>query len=361
MTIGTTLAKFIIEEQRTAPGATGEFSALLQDVVTALKVIALAVSKGAAAGQHGDAGAVNSQGERQQKLDLVANDILLRSCEWGGHLAAMASEELAGLYAIPERYPLGKYLLVFDPLDGSSNIDINISVGTIFSILRRPDGAGRGALADFLQPGVRQACAGYAIYGPSTMVVLTLGHGVHGFTLDRELGEFVLTHRELRIPEGTREFAINASNQRFWDPPVKRYVSECLAGRTGPREADFNMRWVASLVAEVHRILVRGGLFLYPSDTKEPARAAGRLRLLYEANPMAFIVEQAGGAASTGRSRILEVQPTELHQRVPVVLGSRSEVERLVRYHEEHEKGLDRPYKSPLFGRRSLFTSWTPE
>ncbi len=360
MTTGTTLARFILEEQRRAPGATGEFSVLLQDVVTALKAISLAVGKGAMAGQHGEAGAVSIQGERQQKLEVLANDIVLRSCEWGGHLSAMSSEDMEGVFAIPEHLPHGKYLLVFDPLDGSTNIDVNFSVGTIFSVLRRPDGPGTASVSDFLQPGVRQVCAGYAIYGPSTMVVLTFGRGVHGFTLDREIGEFVLTHRDLRIPETTREFAINASNARFWEPPVKRYISECQAGRTGPREADFSMRWVVSLVAEVHRILIRGGLLIHPRDTKEPSRA-GRLRLLYEANPMAFIAEQAGGAATTGRGRILDVVPAGLHQRTPVILGSRSEVERLVRYHDEHDRGVDRPYSSPLFGRRSLFTSWTPE
>ena len=353
---GTTLARFIIEEQRRSPGATGEFSTLMQDLSTALKAIALAVGRGALAGDHGEAGAVNAQGERQQKLDVIANEILLRGCEWGGQLSGMASEELDDVHPVPEQYPRGKYLLVFDPLDGSSNIDVNISVGTIFSVLRREGGPGPVSAADFLQPGVRQVCAGYAIYGPSTMVVLTFGRGVHGFTLDRELGEFVLTHPSLRIPEETREFAINASNERFWEPPVKRYVAECLAGRSGPREADFNMRWVASLVAEVHRILVRGGLFMYPRDTKQPERA-GRLRLLYEASPMAFLVEQAGGAASTGRERILDVAPSDLHQRVPLVLGSRREVERIVQYHEEHARGDDRPYRSPLFGTRSLFVA----
>ena len=352
--VGTTLHKFILEEHRRAPGATGEFSTLLTDVATALKAIALAVGRGALAGLQGEARTVNAQGESQKKLDVLSNEILLRSCEWGGHLAGMASEELEGVYPIPPAYPCGKYLLLFDPLDGSSNIDVNISVGSIFSILRRPGGAGPASLGDFLQPGARQLCAGYAIYGPSSMVVLTFGRGVNGFTLDREVGDFVLTHPGLRIPEETREFAINASNQRFWEPPVKRYVAECLAGLTGPRQADFNMRWIASLVAEVHRILVRGGLFMYPKDTKQPSRA-GRLRLLYEANPMAFIVEQAGGAASTGRERLLDVQPTELHQRVPVILGSKSEVDRIVRYHLEHAQGIDRPYRSPLFGTRSLF------
>jgi fructose-1,6-bisphosphatase I/sedoheptulose-1,7-bisphosphatase len=207
---------------------------------------------------------------------------------------------------------------------------------------------------DFLQPGAEQVCAGYAIYGPTTMLVLTLGHGVHGFTLDREIGEFILTHPDLRIAPAANEFAINASNQRFWEPPVKRYITECLAGRSGPRAKDFNMRWIASFVAEVHRILMRGGLFMYPKDNKDPAKP-GRLRLLYEGNPMAFLVEQAGGAASTGRGRILEVQPEGLHQRVPVILGSKDEVERIARYHGEHDRGVDQPFTSPLFNERSLF------
>jgi fructose-1,6-bisphosphatase len=355
----TTLHKFIIEAQRRAPGATGEFSALLNDVVTACKMIAQLVAKGALADVLGSAERVNGQGEVQKKLDILANDILLRGCEWDGHLAGLASEELDDVYPVPSIYPRGKYLLVFDPLDGSSNVDVNISVGTIFSILRCPPGVGEPTLEAFLQPGAQQVCAGYAIYGPAAMLVLTFGRGAHGFTLDRDIGEFVLTHPELAIPRETREFAVNASNERFWEAPVKRYVSECLAGRSGPRAADFNMRWIASLVAEVHRILMRGGLFMYPRDSRDPARS-GRLRLLYEANPMALIVEQAGGAASTGRERMLDVQPRALHQRVPVILGSRAEVERVVRYHREHEEGMDEVFVSPLFNTRSLFLQTAP-
>jgi fructose-1,6-bisphosphatase len=247
----------------------------------------------------------------------------------------------------------GEHLLVFDPLDGSSNLDVNVTVGTIFSILRRPPGGGEAGEAAFLQPGTRQVCAGYALYGPATMLVLTTGRGAHGFTLDPAAGEFVLTHPDLRVPAETREFAINAANERFWEPPVRRWVEECRAGRAGSRGQDFNMRWVASMVADVHRILVRGGVFLYPRDTKEPRRA-GRLRLLYEASPMAMIVEQAGGLASTGREPLLELVPRSLHERVPVILGSRSEVERLVSYHVEHDRGADRPYTSPLFNVRSV-------
>jgi fructose-1,6-bisphosphatase len=259
-------------------------------------------------------------------------------------------------YQIPPDYPRGKYLLAFDPLDGSSNIDINAPVGSIFSVLKAPHGAQQQPTTkDFLQPGSQQLCAGYAIYGATTMLVFTIGRGVHGFTLDRGFGEFILTHPDMMIPDEASEFAINASNERFWEPPVKRYVVECLAGSGGPRGKDFNMRWIASLVAEVHRILIRGGLFMYPKDNKDSAKQ-GRLRLLYEANPMAMIMEQAGGAASAGRMRILDMVPENLHQRVPVILGCKTEVERIERYHLEHDHGLDRAYSSPLFNERSLFT-----
>ncbi len=355
MQLDKTLTEFIIGQQRRFPHATGNFTALLNDIHLACKRIACLVGKGALADTQGRAGSQNVQGEAQTKLDLVANEIFLRTNEWGGQLAGMASEELEHPYVIPGQYPRGRYLLLFDPLDGSSNVDVNVSVGSIFSVLRAPVGEAQPAEADFLRPGTEQACAGYAIYGPTTMLVLTLGHGVYGFTLDRENGEFILTHPDMRIPENTSEFAINTSNERFWEPPVKRYVAECLAGKSGPRDKDFNMRWIASLVAEVHRILVRGGLFMYPRDSKDPARP-GRLRLLYEANPMAMLVEQAGGAASTGRGRIMEIAPASLHERAPVILGSRNEVELIERYHREHEEGLDQPYTSPLFKSRSLFT-----
>jgi fructose-1,6-bisphosphatase len=349
-----TLTEFIIEEQRRFPEATGDFTALLNYVRLACKRISFLVGRGALGGMHGPAGAANVQGEAQQKLDVIANDIFLRTSEYGGNLAGMVSEEMEGVYTIPAEYPRGKYLLAFDPLDGSSNIDVNVSVGSIFSVLRAPVGVANPTVADFLKPGTSQLCAGYAIYGPTTMLVLTLGRGVHAFTLDRGFGEFILTHQDMRVPEDTSEFAINASNDRFWEPPVKRYVAECLAGSAGPRGKDFNMRWIASLVAEVHRILVRGGLFMYPKDTRNPDKP-GRLRLLYEANPMAMIMEQAGGAASTGHGRILELPPIALHQRVPVILGSRAEVLRIEQYHLEHDQGLDQPFTSPLFNERSLF------
>ena len=350
----TTLAKFIIEDQRRSANPQPDLTSLLNDVQTACKLIAVAASRGALDGTPEVATAVNVQDEQQKPLDVIANAIMLATCEWGGQLAGMASEELEDPYLIPQHYPRGRYLLVFDPLDGSSNIDVNVPVGTIFSVLRCPEGVEHPVAADFLQPGTAQVAAGYAIYGPVAMMVITLGAGTHGFTLDREIGAFTLTHPNMSIPPATREFAVNASNRRFWQEPVRRYVEECLEGVTGPRGADFNMRWIASMVAEVHRILMRGGLFMYPRDTKDPAKP-GRLRLMYEANPMAMIVEQAGGAASTGRERIMEIAPTAIHQRVPVILGSREEVELLVGHHAAHDRGEEHVFKTPLFNTRSLF------
>ncbi|MDB5816247.1 MAG: class 1 fructose-bisphosphatase [Rhodocyclales bacterium] len=328
-----TLTQFLIEQQRSQRMIPADLRLLIEVVARAVKTISVHVGKGAVAGLLGNAGTDNVQGEAQKKLDVVANEVLLHANEWGGHLAAMASEELDDPSYIPKRYPKGEYLLVFDPLDGSSNIDVNISVGTIFSVLRCPEGMEPTEQA-FLQTGRRQVAAGYAVYGPSTMLVLTVGTGTHGFTLDREFGAWILTHGDIRIPEDTKEFAINASRARFWEPPVQRYISELQQGADGPREQDFNMRWVASMVADVHRILARGGIFLYPLDDKNRPKG-GHLRLLYEANPMAMIVEQAGGAASTGREPILDLVPRGLHQRVPVILGSRHEVERVVAYHAE--------------------------
>ncbi|HKJ08249.1 MAG TPA: class 1 fructose-bisphosphatase [Gammaproteobacteria bacterium] len=332
-----TLTQFIIEEQRRAPGATGDFSLLLNDLLTACKKISCAVNRGGLIGVLGSADTENVQGETQKKLDIISNDVMVQALEWTGHLAAMASEEMDDPLPIPAIYPKGKYLLLFDPLDGSSNIDVNLSVGTIFSVLRCPDGVCEPRVEDFLQPGTRQVAAGYAIYGPASMLVLTTGHGVNGFTLDRNIGEFILTHPDMQIPAATREFAVNMSNRRFWEEPVRRYVDECLQGEAGPRGKNFNMRWVASMVAEVHRILTRGGIFMYPRDSR-PGSANGKLRLMYEANPMSFIVEQAGGVSTTGRERIMELTPEGLHQRVPVFLGSREEVECITAYHTEYDR-----------------------
>ena len=347
-----TFSKFIIEEQRRGARPDPDFTALLNDIQTACKYIAVAVSRGGAATKT-PTGA-NVHGEIQKPLDLLTNDIMVQTCEFGGQVRAMVSEEMADPYLIPGESPRGRYLLVFDPLDGSSNIDVNGTVGTIFSVLRAPEGAAAPRAEDFLQPGTSQIAAGYALYGPVSMLVVSLGSGVHGFTLDREIGAYSLTHPDLRIPAGTREFAINASNERFWEPPVRHYVQECIAGKSGPRGEDFNMRWIAAMVAEVHRILIRGGVFMYPRDTRDPSRP-GRLRLLYEANPMAMLIEQAGGAASTGRERLLSLQPRDIHERVPVILGSREEVERLERYHAAFDRGEDLAFDTPLFNTRSLF------
>lgn len=330
----TTFTHFNTAAQRRCPDASGNFTALLNDVATACKVIAHYVRCGALGGVLGSAGSENVQGEVQKKLDILSNEVMLRSLEWTGHITAMASEEMEDIYPVKDPHPRGGYLVLFDPLDGSSNIDVNVSVGTIFSVLRAPNGNAEVSLEDFLQAGATQVAAGYVLYGPATMLVLTTGDGVNGFTLDPGAGEYLLTHSDIRIPADTGEFAINASNQRFWEPPMQHYVDDLLAGRQGPRGRDFNMRWVGSMVAEVHRILTRGGLFTYPRDTKDPKKA-GRLRLMYEANPMSFIIEQAGGASSTGRRRILDLQPEGLHQRVPVVLGSRNEVAMVESYYAD--------------------------
>ncbi len=358
-----TLTRYIIEQDHMHPGVSGDFSGLLSSLTTAIKIISNQVQRGALVGALGNAnsgGAVNVQGEVQKKLDVLSNDVMLRENEWSGHIAGMASEEMEDIYPVPVQFKRGKYLLIFDPLDGSSNIDVNVTVGTIFSILRSKHPNEAPALEDFLQPGTEQVCAGFALYGPSTMLVLTTGNGVDCFTLDRDVGDFILTHPQMRIPEDTKEFSINASNERFWEPPVKRFIGECLAGKTGPRDKDFNMRWVASLVAEAFRILTRGGIFLYPRDNKDPSKPS-RLRLMYEANPIAFIIEQAGGLSITGRERVMELQPESLHQRAPFIFGSKNEVERLLRYHEEFDRNGNSShanadaFDSPLFSSRSLF------
>jgi fructose-1,6-bisphosphatase I len=328
------LTRYLVEQQRVDGLIPSQLRLLIEVVARACKSISQAVNKGALGGVLGTAESENVQGEIQKKLDIIANEVLIEANEWGGHLAAMASEEMEGIYVVPNRYPQGEYLLLFDPLDGSSNIDVNVSIGTIFSVLKKPEGDSGQEVseADFLQPGSRQVAAGYCIYGPQTTLVLTVGDGVAMFTLDREQGSFVLVQENVQIPADTKEFAINMSNMRHWDAPVKRYIDECLAGKEGPRGKDFNMRWIASMVADVHRILTRGGIFLYPWDKREPDKP-GKLRLMYEANPMGWLVEQAGGAATNGRERILDIVPGKLHERVSVILGSRNEVERATQYH----------------------------
>ncbi|NIE67575.1 class 1 fructose-bisphosphatase [Burkholderia sp. Ax-1719] len=332
----TTLTKYLIEQQREHKNLPADLRLLIEVVARACKAISFNVSKGALGDALGTAGSENVQGEVQKNLDILSNEILLDANEWGGNLAAMASEEMETFFPIPANYPKGEYLLVFDPLDGSSNIDVNVSIGTIFSVLRCPDGK-QATEESFLQPGTQQVAAGYAVYGPQTVLVLTTGNGVNCFTLDRELGSWVLTQSNMRIPEDTREYAINASNARHWYEPVQKYIGELNEGKDGPRGENFNMRWIASMVADVHRILNRGGIFMYPADKRDPSKP-GKLRLMYEANPMSFIVEQAGGVATNGEDRILDIQPTSLHERVAVFLGSKNEVERVTRYHHEAKK-----------------------
>jgi fructose-1,6-bisphosphatase I len=324
------LTQHLVEEQRLHNSIPAELRLLIEVVARACKTISHAVGKGALGDVLGSADTENIQGEVQKKLDVISNEILLEANEWGGHLAAMASEEMETIHPIPNRYPMGEYMLLFDPLDGSSNIDVNVSIGTIFSVLKAPEGMGAPTEADFMQAGSKQVAAGYAVYGPQTMLVLTTGNGVNCFTLDREMGSWVLTQRHMIGRH--HEFAINMSNQRHWHAPVQRYVNELLDGLNGPREKNFNMRWVASMVADVHRILTRGGVFLYPADTRDTSMP-GKLRLMYEANPMAMLVEQAGGGATDGRGRILDIAPHKLHQRVPVFLGSKNEVARVSAYH----------------------------
>jgi len=332
MTKRISLTQYLVEQQRLHGHIPSQLRLLIEVVARACKRISISVNKGALGDVLGTAGSENVQGEVQKKLDIIANEVLIEANEWGGALAAMASEEMEGIYVVPNRYPQGEYLLLFDPLDGSSNIDVNVSIGTIFSVLKKPDGSAGVSEDDFLQPGSQQAAAGYCVYGPQTTLVLTVGDGVAMFTLDREQGSWVLTADDVQIPADTKEFAINMSNMRHWAPPVKHYIDECLAGKTGPRGKDFNMRWIASMVADVHRILTRGGVFMYPWDQREPEKA-GKLRLMYEANPMSFLIEQAGGASTNGRQRILDLQPTKLHERVSVVLGSKNEVDRITQYH----------------------------
>ena len=347
----TTLTQFLIEERRRHREASGELNGLILDVALACKAISRAVAKGALEGALESAASAKPATARDKDAGVLANDIFLRSSEWGGHLAGIASESMDRPWTIPAQYPRGRYLLVFDPLDGASNLDVNVAVGSIFSILRAPHPHDDADPDDFRQPGRSQVCAGYAIYGPATMLVLTVGTGVHGFTLDPMLGEFFLTHPALCIPPSTCEFAIDASNSRFWEPAVKRYVEECLAGKSGPRGKDFHMRWIASLVAETHRILMHGGVFLDPRDASAPERT-GQPKLLHDANPVGFIIEQGRGRASTGRGNVLEAQPQSLQQRTGFIFGSQDEVERIERYHHDHNL---RECDAPLFGVRGLF------
>lgn len=319
-----TLSQFL--EQQTG-NLTPELAKVIDTIANTCKTIDQALQKGALAGVLGSAQHENVQGEEQKKLDVISNDYLIDALKVHPHVGGLASEELDEFTPAQEN---GEYLVLFDPLDGSSNIDINMCVGTIFSILPAKNAVTQSA--DFMQAGVHQVAAGYVLYGPSTMMALTVGAGVVFFTFDPESQQFLLTTDSIQVAADTKEYAINASNQRHWEQPVKRYIDELLAGKTGPREKDFNMRWVACMVGDIHRILCRSGIFMYPYDLKDPKKA-GRLRLMYEANPMSMLMEQAGGASTTGRVRILDIEPTELHQRVPVIIGSKNEVDLVTQYH----------------------------
>jgi len=316
-----TIERFIIEQERLIPHATGELSGIMYDLALASKMIANKVRLAGLVDILGEEGSDNVQGEAQQKLDVIANTIIVKALDHGGRLCAMASEEEAEIIPIPPQFRRGKYLLLFDPLDGSSNIDVNVPVGTIFSVLEKVTDGEDGTLEDMLQKGAAQVAAGYVIYGASTMLVYTTGQGVHGFTLDPSIGEFLLSHPNMRIPEHGRYLSVNESYEQLWSDDVRALIRR-YRGLDGKREA-MNVRYVGSLVADFHRNLLGGGIFAYPANAKSPN---GKLRLLYECNPLAFIVEAAGGAATNGRGRILDVQPTELHQRSPYFVGSRADV-----------------------------------
>lgn len=319
-----TLSQFL---QQQSGNLTPELAQVIETIGNTCKRIDQLLQKGALAGVLGSAQHENVQGEEQKKLDVISNDYLIDALKVHPHVGGLASEELDEFTSAQEN---GQYLVLFDPLDGSSNIDINMCVGTIFSILPAKNSVTQAE--DFMQAGVNQVAAGYVLYGPSTMMALTVGAGVVFFTFDPETQEFLLTSEAIQVAADTKEYAINASNQRHWEAPVQRYIDELLAGKTGPRAKDFNMRWVACMVGDIHRILCRSGIFMYPYDLKDPTKA-GRLRLMYEANPMSMLIEQAGGASTTGRVRILEIEPTNLHQRVPVIIGSKNEVELVTSYH----------------------------
>ncbi len=355
LTKKSTLTQFLIEERRSHPTAVGDLNSLIIDLALSVKQIGVRLARAPFDRDPDAPNSPDAHEDARHRLDSDATGLVLRATEWGGEVAGMITEELPEPYAIPDPYPRGKYLLCFDPLNGSCNIDINSTVGSVFSILRAPNPGERPTPEDFLQPGTEQVCAGYAVYGPSTMIVLSVGRGVHGFTLEPTLGEFILTHPDIRIPASPNEFAINSSNARYWQPAVRRYVEECLAGASGPRRTNFNMRWTAAPVGEAHRILMRGGVYLYPQDRKNAAEG-GRLRLLYEANPLAYLIEQAGGRASNGCRRILDVQPDDIHQRVGLIFGDADEVERIEAYHREPVLDTT-PTEAdlPLYGTRGLF------
>jgi len=331
-----TIERHILDQQRFFPRATGEFTYLLYDIALAAKIISREVSKAGLAEILGLAGEVNIQGEQVMKLDVFANETMIRMNDHTGRLCAMASEENPDVIPIPERFPCGKYVLIFDPLDGSANIDVNVSIGTIFSIHRKVSDERRGTLEDFLQPGYKQVAAGYILYGSSTMMVYTTGQRVHGFTLDPSVGEFLLSHPNIQIPPRGKYYSVNEGNYHYWSEGVRRYV-DYLKASDEATGRPYSGRYIGTLVADFHRNLLAGGLFMYPADTRDPEKPRGKLRLLYEAAPLAFIVEQAGGRASDGTQDIMHIQPESLHQRVPLFIGSREGVDEAEQFIREFE------------------------
>ena len=330
-----TIQRHIMEEQRDHPDATGDFTRMLYDLILAIKIISREVNKAGLVEILGEAGTENVHGERVHKLDEFAQDRIFKAMDHGGHLCCMASEECEELIPIPPQFEKGKYIICFDPLDGSSNIDKNVSIGTIFSILRRKTVSGDGTLEDVLQKGTEQVCAGYVVYGSSTILVYSAGQGVHGFTLDPSVGEFLLSHENIQIPQKGKVYSINEGNSNHWDEGTRKFIS-WLKEDDAATKRPYSLRYIGSLVADFHRNLLDGGIFLYPADLRNPAKPKPKLRLLYEANPLAYLVEHAGGLATTGSERILDIQPTELHQKVPLVIGSRFEVEKYLEFYRAH-------------------------
>lgn len=317
-----TIERFIVEEERAHPGASGSFSGLLRDLTLAFKLIWREVSKAGLVDILGTLGRENIHGDEVKKLDIFANETIYRAMDHGGHLCVMASEENEDVLSIPDQYPTGKYVLIYDPLDGSSNIDANITIGTIFSLYRRVTASGPGSIDDCLQPGYKQVAAGYAMYGSSTMIVYTTGDGVHGFTLDPSIGEFLLSHENIRIPKKGKIYSVNEGNYHRWSEGMKKCI-QYLCEEDKSTDRPYSARYVGSLVGDIQRTLLYGGIFMYPADTRNPK---GKLRLMYEGNPMAMLIEQAGGRASDGLIRILDIQPKSLHERTPVFLGSEEDV-----------------------------------
>jgi fructose-1,6-bisphosphatase I len=322
----TTVQRHILEQERAHPGSSGELTSLLWDLTIAAKVISHQVNRGGLGDIFGETGEENVTGDLVRRLDRIAQDTIYRAMDHGGHLCVMVSEESPEMIPIPARYPKGKYVLLYDPLDGSSNIDANVSIGTIFSVHRRVTASGDGTLEDCLRPGSEQVAAGYFLYGSSTMIVYTTGQGVYGFTLEPSVGEFLLSHESIMTPPKGKYYSINEGNRAAWDEPTRRYI-DYLKEKDKATGRPYSLRYIGSMVADFHRTLLYGGVFLYPNDYSNPKKPKSKLRLLYEVAPMSFIMEQAGGAATTGAQRALDVVPSSLHDRVPIVLGSKQDVE----------------------------------